>query len=78
MPNYDTNTKILIGQFLKVRKSGNRKIVAIYDFSGRRISFTEFSMLTHTTINLSAQEKGIYLVRIISKDNSETLKIIRQ
>ena len=61
-----------------LRSDQNRKIVAIYDFSGRRISFTEFSMLTHTTINLSAQEKGIYLVRIISKDNSETLKIIRQ
>lgn len=47
----------------------------LYDFYGKSLK-SEYIKNLHTSINVSAFRNGIYILKIISKDNTETHRIV--
>jgi len=55
----------------------NKTIIKIYDISGK-LMFESRTLSKSNIIDVSKLEKGMYLIKISTKDNSKTFKIIKE
>ncbi|MBU2938879.1 T9SS type A sorting domain-containing protein [Lacinutrix sp. C3R15] len=63
---------------IQLPNNSNAAEIEVYNILGKRIFIKSLNATRNTAINISSWQSGFYIIRVISGDNAQTKKFIKQ